>query len=49
VQFDFDPSRLRRLLDTGASRLVLDAPASGDLAELRDAVRSAKKLLADLS
>ena len=49
VQFDFDPSRLRRLLDTGASRVVLDAPASGDLTELRDAVRSARKLLADLS
>ena len=46
VQFDFDPSTLRRLLDTGASRVILDAPPSGDLAELRDAVRTAKQLLA---
>ena len=48
VQFDADPSRLRRLLDTGASRVVLDSPPSGDLGELRDAVRAAKDLLARL-
>ena len=46
VQFDSDPSRLRRLLDTGASRVVLNSPASGDLGELRSAVRAAKDLLA---
>jgi probable F420-dependent oxidoreductase len=46
VQFDTDPSRLRRLLDTGATRVILDAPASGDLAELAAAVTAAKKLLA---
>jgi probable F420-dependent oxidoreductase len=45
VQFDTDPSTLRRLLDTGASRVVLDSPASGDLDELRSAVRAAKDLL----
>lgn len=45
VQFDADPSRLRRLLDTGAGRVVLSAPVSGDLGELRDAVREAKELL----
>src|SRR5687768_14715920 len=38
VQFDTDPSTLRRLLDTGASRVVLNAPASGDLGDLRSAV-----------
>ena len=46
VQFDSDPSRLRRLLDTGASRVVLNSPASGDLGELRAAVQAAKDLLA---
>ena len=45
VQFDADPSRLRRLLDTGASRVVLKSPASGELGELRAAVRAAKKLV----
>jgi probable F420-dependent oxidoreductase len=45
VQFDADPSTLRRLLDTGASRVVLNSPASGDLDELRSAVRAAKDLL----
>ena len=48
VQFDSDPSRLRRLLDTGASRVVLNSPASGDLGELRAAVRAAKDLLASV-
>ena len=48
VQFDSDPSRLRRLLDTGASRVVLNSPASGDLGELRSAVRAAKDLLASV-
>ena len=46
VQFDADPSRLRRLLATGASRVILDSPASGDLGELVAAVRAAKELLA---
>jgi probable F420-dependent oxidoreductase len=49
VQFDADPLRLRRLLDTGASRVILNSPASGDLGELGDAVRSAKKLLASIA
>jgi probable F420-dependent oxidoreductase len=48
VQFDTDPSRLRRLLDTGASRVILDTPLSGDLNELRDAVCAAKSLLASV-
>ncbi|MEO5838289.1 MAG: TIGR03619 family F420-dependent LLM class oxidoreductase [Acidimicrobiales bacterium] len=46
VQFDSDPSGLRRLLDTGASRVVVNSPTSGDLGELRDAVKAAKDLLA---
>jgi hypothetical protein len=46
VQFDTDPSRLRRLLDTGAHRVVLTAPASGDLGTLADAVKAANDLLA---
>jgi alkanesulfonate monooxygenase SsuD/methylene tetrahydromethanopterin reductase-like flavin-dependent oxidoreductase (luciferase family) len=49
VQFDADPARLRRLLDIGASRVILNSPASGDLGELRDAVRSATTLLADVN
>ena len=48
VQFDADPSRLRRLLDTGASRVVLNSPASGELGEFRAAVRAAKDLLASM-
>ncbi|MEO8694031.1 MAG: TIGR03619 family F420-dependent LLM class oxidoreductase [Acidimicrobiales bacterium] len=46
VQFDTDPSRLRRLLDTGAHRVVLTAPASGGLGALADAVKAANDLLA---
>jgi probable F420-dependent oxidoreductase len=46
VQFDPDPSRLRRLLDTGASRVILNSPESGDLDELGAVVRAAKALLA---
>ncbi len=49
VQFDADPSRLRRLLDTGAGRVILDSPVSGDLGELSDAVKSAKRLLANVA
>jgi len=48
VQFDTDPTRLRRLLDTGPSRVILDAPPSGDLGELRDAVRAAKDVLGSI-
>ena len=45
VQFDADQSRLRRLLATGATRVILDSPASGNLGELRDAVSDARKIL----
>ena len=48
VQFDTGAARLRRLLDTGARRVVLDAPPSGDLSELRDEVRAAQNLLASV-
>src|SRR5688572_27676626 len=46
VQFDADPTRLRRLLDTGATRVLLRSPDSGDLAELGDALMATHKLLA---
>jgi probable F420-dependent oxidoreductase len=45
VQFDADRARLERLLRTGATRVIVDSPASGDLAEIRDAVTAAKKAL----
>jgi probable F420-dependent oxidoreductase len=48
VQFDTDASRLRRLLDTGATRVLLDSPDSGDLRELDEALTAAHKLLASV-
>ena len=46
VQFDPDESRLRRLLAIGATRVILDSPASGDLSELRNAISDARRMLA---
>jgi alkanesulfonate monooxygenase SsuD/methylene tetrahydromethanopterin reductase-like flavin-dependent oxidoreductase (luciferase family) len=48
VSFDRDPATLHRLADIGAHRFVLDAPPSGDLDELRDAIRAARSSIADL-
>jgi probable F420-dependent oxidoreductase len=49
VSFDRDPAVLRRLLDIGAVRFVLDAPPSGDLDELQAAIGEAQRLLAPLA
>jgi probable F420-dependent oxidoreductase len=49
VQFVEDPSKLRLMLAAGASRLILRAPASGDLGELREVIGTAKRLLAGVA
>lgn len=46
VQYTDDVSRLRILRDAGASRLILQSPASGDLAELKELIATAKRVLA---
>ena len=48
VSFDRDPATRRRLAEIGAHRFVLDAPPSGDLDELCDAIRAARSSLADV-
>ena len=46
VQFDADPATLQRLFDIGATRVLVDMPRTGDLGELRLALRNAKRGLA---
>jgi alkanesulfonate monooxygenase SsuD/methylene tetrahydromethanopterin reductase-like flavin-dependent oxidoreductase (luciferase family) len=45
VSYRDDAATVRRLCDIGASRFVLSAPQSGDLGELRDAIRAAREAL----